>query len=316
MLARHLGDRRTSGVRIVGFVANGAGDEATSGTGLPVLGPTDDIRRIVAEHRIEDLIVATTALSRDELLQLYEEINPVSGVYLRLSSGLYEILTARVTVRAFGTMPLLSLDKVRLEPGEAYIKTAMEYSLALLALLVLWPLLLVIALCIKLDSVGPILYRRRVLGVSGIQFDAFKFRTMHVNGAELLQQRPEAAEQLRTNHKLKDDPRVTRVGRWLRKVSLDELPQLFNVLLGQMSLVGPRMITPEETEKYGRHKLNLLTVKPGLTGLWQVSGRSDLSYDERVRLDMYYIRNYSVWLDLQILLIETLPAVFRSRGAY
>ena len=106
------------------------------------------------------------------------------------------------------------------------------------------------------------------------------------------------------------------MGKWLRKFSLDELPQLFNVLLGQMGLVGPRMISPDEARKYGRKKLNLLTVKPGLTGLWQVSGRSDLSYDERVRLDMYYIRNYSVWLDLQILFIQTIPAVVRGRGAY
>jgi lipopolysaccharide/colanic/teichoic acid biosynthesis glycosyltransferase len=178
------------------------------------------------------------------------------------------------------------------------------------------PVFLVLALLVRLDSPGPILHRRRVLGASGSQFDAFKFRTMYVNGDALLRDRPELGEELRANHKLKEDPRVTRVGRWLRKCSLDELPQLFNVLLGQMSLVGPRMITAEEAEKYGRHRVNLLTVKPGITGLWQVSGRSDISYDERVQLDMYYIRNYSVWLDLQILFVQTLPAVIRGHGAY
>ena len=156
-----------------------------------------------------------------------------------------------------------------------------------------------------------------MLGVFGRPFDAFKFRTMHLNGYELLADRPEAlAEPLQRDHKLKDDPRVTRAGRWLRRFSLDELPQLFNVLLGQMALVGPRMITVEEGSKYGRQRLNLLTVKPGITGLWQVSGRSDLTYDERVRLDMYYVRNYSIWMDLQILFVQTLPAVVKGKGAY
>jgi lipopolysaccharide/colanic/teichoic acid biosynthesis glycosyltransferase len=155
-----------------------------------------------------------------------------------------------------------------------------------------------------------------VVGVGGREFDAFKFRTMYVNGDALLAARPDLQEQLARDHKLKQDPRITRVGRFLRKVSLDELPQLINVLLGQMSLVGPRMVHPTEVAKYGRMKDNLFTVKPGLTGMWQVSGRSDLSYEERVRLDMLYIRNYSLWLDLHILVVQTLPAVLRGRGAY
>jgi lipopolysaccharide/colanic/teichoic acid biosynthesis glycosyltransferase len=155
-----------------------------------------------------------------------------------------------------------------------------------------------------------------VLGSGGRSFDAFKFRTMYVNGDAILDTDPDAVTQLRTNHKLREDPRVTRVGRWMRRFSIDEIPQLLNVLRGQMSLVGPRMISPDEAAKYGRNRLNLFAVKPGITGLWQVSGRSDLSYDERVRIDMYYVRNYSVWMDLQILLVETLPAVLKGRGAY
>jgi lipopolysaccharide/colanic/teichoic acid biosynthesis glycosyltransferase len=139
---------------------------------------------------------------------------------------------------------------------------------------------------------------------------------MVVDGEHVLSRNPVAAQELKVNHKLKDDPRITRVGRWLRKYSLDEIPQFLNVLAGQMSLVGPRMITPEEGEKYGRHRMNLLTVKPGITGLWQVSGRSDVSYEERVRIDMFYVRNYSIWLDLQILFVQTPPAVLKGRGAY
>jgi len=174
------------------------------------------------------------------------------------------------------------------------------------------------------ESAQEVLWTQSVQGeelaksdsIGGRHFNAYKFRTMYVDGDTILQRSPELAAELRSNHKLKRDPRVTRVGRWLRRYSLDELPQLFNVLLGQMALVGPRMISPQEAEKYGRHKLNLLSVKPGITGLWQVNGRSELSYEERVKLDMYYIRNYSVWLDLQILLVQTLPAVIRGQGAY
>jgi len=315
-LAADLGQWQASGLRIVGFVSS---DEMTGlfeTSDPPVLGSTSEIQRIIHEYEIEDLIVAVTALNREALLGLCEEVNSIAGVHLRLSSGLYELLTTRVTVRTLGPVPLVSLSKIRLESGEIYIKTVVEYSFALAGLLLLWPLLLVLSLLIRLDSPGPVIYRRRVLGVSGKQFDAFKFRTMFADGDDFLERRPALMEQLRAHHKLKEDPRITRVGRWLRKYSLDELPQLFNVLLGQMSLVGPRMITTAETEKYGRQKLNLLTVKPGITGLWQVSGRSDLSYEERVRLDMYYVRNYSVWLDLQILFVQTIPAVFKGHGAY
>jgi exopolysaccharide biosynthesis polyprenyl glycosylphosphotransferase len=313
-LASFLSEWDSSGVWMVGFVTTES--NGTPGPlSRPILGSTREIRRIVETHGIEDLIVAITGSSREELLSLCEEVDSLP-VRLRVSSGVYELLTTRVSVQTLGTVPVMTVHKNRLDRGEYVIKTVVEVSLSVLGLVVLSPLLFAIAFMIKLDSRGPLIYRRRVLGASGKQFDAFKFRTMHVNGEALLSEQPEAAAELRTNHKLKDDPRVTRVGRWLRKFSLDELPQLANVLLGQMSLVGPRMITEPEAAKYGRHRLNLLAVKPGITGLWQVSGRSDLSYEERVRIDMYYVRNYSVWLDLQILFIETIPAVLRGRGAY
>ena len=313
-LATDLSEWRSSGLRVIGFVA-GAPALARR-LDLPVLGSMLEIRRVIRDYDVEELIVAITALRREELMELCEEVNSLGSVHLRLSSGVYELLTTGVTVSTRGSVPLISLNKVRLDTEEALIKTILEYALTIFGLFLIWPVLLLVAIAIKLDSRGPVLHRRRVLGVSGQQFDAFKFRTMHVNGDELLRRHPELQSELRANHKLRDDPRVTRVGRWLRKYSLDELPQLFNVLRGQMGLVGPRMISPDEAEKYGRHRLNLLTVKPGITGLWQVSGRSDLSYRERVNLDMYYIRNYSVWLDLQILLVQTVPAVIHGRGAY
>jgi exopolysaccharide biosynthesis polyprenyl glycosylphosphotransferase len=315
-LAAYLGDCRRSGVRLVGVVTSATDPSPRLIPDLDVLGTTDNIQAIVEESGIEELIVAITAVDREELLELSEQADGCAEVNLRLSSGLYELLTTRVTLRNFGPVPLLQVDKLRLSRAEQFIKFLVEYPVCLLAIVVLAPLMLAIAALIKIESPGPVLFCRRVLGVDRRPFDAFKFRTMHVNGDAILAGRPDAAARLKTEHKLKDDPRNTRVGRWLRRYSLDELPQLFNVLAGQMSLVGPRMISPDEAEKYGRQWRNLLAVRPGLTGLWQVSGRSDLTYAERVRLDMYYVRNYSVWLDLQILLVQTIPAVLKGRGAY
>jgi len=316
-LATDLADWRVSGLRILGFVSCRDESPGNGNLSLPVLGSVEDIGRLIATHGIEDLVVATTAVSHDELLKLGREVNEIPHVNLRLSSGLYELFTTGVTVRTLGTVPLISINKMRLEPEEVFVKRILDYSLTLAFLLLAWPLFLVIALLVKLDSPGPAFHRHRVLGLSGRPFDALKFRTMVLDGDALLRDKPELLEKLQTDFKLKDDPRVTRVGHWLRKASLDELPQLFNILLGDMSLVGPRFITAVEAEsKYGLRRISLLTVKPGLTGLWQVSGRSDISYEDRIRLDMYYIRNYSIWLDLQILFVQTLPAVLRSRGAY
>jgi lipopolysaccharide/colanic/teichoic acid biosynthesis glycosyltransferase len=195
------------------------------------------------------------------------------------------------------------------------LKTILDYLVVVPGLLLILPLLLFIALLIKLDTPGPIMHRRRVLGLNGRQFDALKFRTMFVNGEEILAQFPKLKAELDRNYKLKGDPRVTRVGHVLRKFSLDELPQLFNVLNQDMSLIGPRIIAPEEIVKYGRWGKTLLSAMPGLTGWWQVNGRSNTSYEERIHLDMEYIHNWSFWLDIKILLL-TIPAVLRGDGAY
>lgn len=198
---------------------------------------------------------------------------------------------------------------------DLFLKSLMDYSFTTIGLIILSPFLLALGLIVKLDSPGPAFHRRRVMGKGGMQFDAFKFRTMYVNGDEILAANPELKAQLQQDHKLADDPRVTRCGVWMRKLSLDELPQLFNVLKGQMSLVGPRMISPKELDRYGDNAAELLTVKPGITGLWQISGRSDLAPGERVRLDMQFIRTRNAWTDLKVLLL-TVPAVLRGRGAY
>jgi lipopolysaccharide/colanic/teichoic acid biosynthesis glycosyltransferase len=159
------------------------------------------------------------------------------------------------------------------------------------------------------------LHRRRVVGQNGLEFDAFKFRTMVADADAILRAQPDLMREFGANMKLRADPRLTKVGAFLRRTSLDELPQLLNVAAGHMSLVGPRMIAPDEMPKFGDALATRLAVKPGITGLWQVSGRQELGYDDRIRLDLHYIENWSFWLDLTIL-ARTIPAVLSMRGAY
>jgi len=314
-IAEQLRAMPTCGADLLGFVADQQTPGALLAANTPVLGPLDHLQALVAQWNIQDVIISSAALHRQQIIQIFQEYAFSNNVEVRLSSGLFETFTAGVHIREIGSVPLVSMNKARLALWENTVKTIVDYAVAATLLVLLAPLLLALALLVKRDSPGPILHRRRVVGRGGQVFDAFKFRTMYVNGDEILAKHPDMQTELYTQHKLKSDPRITRLGATLRRTSLDELPQLFNILLGQMSLVGPRMITMEETALYGKWRLNLLTVKPGITGLWQISGRSDISYEQRVRLDMYYIRNYSIWLDLFILW-RTIPVVLRGHGAY
>lgn len=193
-------------------------------------------------------------------------------------------------------------------------KRLLDIFVSGVALLLLMPLLIVLCLIVRLDSPGPAFYRRQVLGLGGHRFDAFKLRTMVRDGDALLDEKPALRAALMERHKLDEDPRITRCGQWMRRLSLDELPQLWNVLNGEMSLVGPRMISPPELARFGENAGKLLSVKPGVTGLWQVSGRSGLAPEDRVRLDLAYIDEACLSLDVKIL-FRTIPAVLLRRGA-
>jgi exopolysaccharide biosynthesis polyprenyl glycosylphosphotransferase len=315
-LAEQLMHWKSSGFHLVGFIDKKLPAGTPLMEQLSVLGSVDDLDKIIAQYEIEELILASSAISsRDKMLEIFQQYGVSSDVNVRMSSGLYEIISTGLTVKDFAYVPLVGVNKVRLTGVDEFLKMALDYALTIPGLVLIAPAMLALALAIKLDSPGPVVHRRRVMGMNGRQFDAFKFRTMVENGDEVLEQYPALKAELARNHKLREDPRITRVGALLRRYSLDELPQLFNVLRREMSLVGPRIITPAEVEKYNKWDINLMTVRPGMTGLWQVSGRSDVSYEERVRLDMHYIRNWSIWLDLQLLL-QTIPAVLRARGAY
>jgi exopolysaccharide biosynthesis polyprenyl glycosylphosphotransferase len=314
-IASQIASNPSAGVWLAGFIDNNLPKGTQVLPNLRVLGSTDAARALVHNLDVQELVVSSSALSRAKLLELFHTFGNSDTVNVRLSSGLFEIMTTGVRIKEIGHVPLLSVNRMRLTGSDALLKRILDYVGALLGIVFLSPVFLLIAVAIKRSSPGPIFHHRRVVGVSGKEFDAFKFRTMVVNADEVLEQNPELKAEFEKNFKLKDDPRITSIGKILRKTSLDELPQLVNVLRGEMSLVGPRMITSEEVAKYGKRRMNLLTVKPGISGLWQVSGRSDVNYEERVRLDMYYIRNYTVWQDIQIIL-QTFPALLRNKGAY
>lgn len=217
------------------------------------------------------------------------------------------------------TEPLASVDRSDFAVHKAsrfylVLKQLFDFVMSLVGIILLLPVFLIIALCIKLDDGGPVLYFREIIGQHGRRFFALKFRTMIPGADAYLAQRPELMRKYQQNMKLKRDPRITRVGKFLRKTSLDELPQLFNVFVGQMSLVGPRIIHPSELPRYGEYALKRLSVKPGITGLWQISGRQHISYDERVQLDMHYINTRTFVLDLAIL-VKTLKVFIVHTGA-
>lgn len=315
-LAEQLNGWRASGFHIMGFVDKKLDVGTQLMPHLYVLGTVDDLDDLIKQYEIEELILASSAISsRDRMLEIFQKYGISSGVNVRMSSGLYEIITTGLTVKEFAYVPLVGVNKVRLTGVDEVLKFLLDIFITVPALILLGPVLLLIGLVIKIETPGAAIHRRRVMGIHGRQFDAFKFRTMHEDGDEILESYPHLRQELSRNFKLRDDPRVTKVGKFLRKSSLDELPQLINVLKREMSLVGPRIITQDEVEKYEKWDLNLMTVRPGITGLWQVSGRSDVTYEERVRLDMHYIRNWSIWLDIQ-LLFQTIPAVLRRKGAY
>ncbi len=304
-----------SGLRVRGFIDNHLAPGTTVVSDAKVLGNIDDLAQVAEALEIEEVIVAAGTINREELLTIYRTTAWNPAVKLRLTSGLFEIISTGLHIKELVNIPLIEVDKVRITGGNLVLKTILDYTGALLLLVLLSPLFLVIAIFIRLDSPGPVIYKHRVLGLHGKLFSAYKFRTMVQNSQEILQADPELQKTFNENFKLKDDPRVTRAGRILRRTSLDELPQLINVLRNEMSLVGPRFITQAEMPRYGKWGMNLLTIKPGITGLWQISGRSDTSYEERVRMDMHYIRNWNLWDDIYVLM-ATIPAAIQKRGAY
>ena len=305
------------GLRPIAFFDDDPNKIGTFIQGVPVEGTLHDAGTMCREYRDAVAIVAMPGVSPARLLEILE--GPASEFRrLILIPDLFGASSLWISAFDLGGILGLEVHQKLLDPRRQWVKRVMELGL----ILVFFPFILLlsfaIAIWIKMDSPGPVLYSQKRIGLDGKEIEIWKFRTMVQDAdivlAECLATDPDLRAEWGENHKLMCDPRITRAGRILRKTSLDELPQLWNVLCGNLSLVGPRPIVWDEVEKYQAGFAIYKKVKPGLTGLWQVSGRSDTSYAERVRLDAYYVRNWSVWFDIYIL-VKTPGEVFRCRGA-
>ena len=283
--------------------------------GVPVVAGLRAVTDVVQRYSADTVaVLACPEMSGVGLRELAWNLER-TGTDLCVAPALLDVAGPRTTIRPVAGLPLLHLDHPEFTGARQIIKAAFDRIAAAAALLLLSPLLLTVAAIIRMSDGGPALFRQVRVGKDGRTFTLYKFRTMVVDAEAQRRQLVGSNESDGLLFKMRRDPRVTPVGGWLRRWSLDELPQLINVMLADMSLVGPRPALPDEVSRYGDHVRRRLAVKPGLTGLWQVSGRSDLSWDESVRLDLRYVENWSFMLDLQILW-KTWSAVTRGSGAY
>ncbi len=312
-LRRRLQADKALGKEFVGFITTGPRPDLKIGED-DVVGGLDDVASVLRGLRVDHVYIASRDLSHAAILRILDECT-ANQTQVDMLSDLYEILHGRATVQQVAGFPMVSLRQAALRRRQEMIKRWMDIVISLGLMVFAIPLALIIMIAIRLDSPGPALYSQVRVGKGGKLFRMYKFRSMAIDAEERLEQVRPLNEAIGPIFKIKEDPRVTRVGRFLRRTSLDELPQIYNVLKGDMSLVGPRPPLPSEVEAYEDWHRQRLTVNQGMTGLWQVSGRSLLAFDEMVKLDIYYIENWSIWLDLLILL-RTIPIVLQARGAY
>lgn len=315
-LALTLQERRYLGLRLLGIVDDDESRMAAfEGKNLPYLGDVDSLERICADQEIEDVYIALPFSSYYETIQHLTELCETHGIHAHFLADIFPAQIARSRLMHVADVPLLSLSTI----PEAYAKLAAKRLIDFLGstaliLMALPTILIPTALLIKLTSRGPILFGQERVGQNQRRFNMLKFRSMVVDAEALRDGLIEENEADGPVFKIKDDPRITGVGRIIRRFSIDELPQLFNVWLGEMSLVGPRPPIPSEVEEYTWNQRRRLSVKPGMTGLWQVSGRSEVAFQEWVELDLIYIDNWSLAQDFSILL-RTFKAVLSARGA-
>ena len=306
------------GLNPVGFFDTRRGPAEGALESGPYLGILDDAVAMAQKYGVDTAVFTMQDTEPEHLVKLVDQAS-ISFRYIVVMPNLGGIINSAVIARNFAGNFAVEIKHTLLFPWTRRAKRALDLLLTVMGGLLISPLLIALAILIKVDSPGPVFYGHRRLGAGGKHFRCWKFRTMYTNAEELLdefmQGNPHLRAEWELTFKLRDDPRVTRIGRFLRKTSLDELPQLWNVLLGEMSLVGPRPIVDAEIPKYGVVYELYRRIRPGISGFWQVSGRSDTSYAERVKLDAYYVHNWSVWLDL-VILARTVRSVVLGRGAY
>ena len=304
---------------IIGFIDDNPISKTIAKT-YPILGGFSEIDSIIDATKVQHVIVCAPGLEAKRLIALVNSLE----IMVKNVSFIPELMgmpAANVHVQGLmeENMILLRVKNNLARPYYRLVKRIFDLVVTLCGLVVVLPIGLIIAALIYIDNPGPVLFAHRRVGKHGKEFPCYKFRSMIVGAEDVLKNylanNPEAREEWERDFKLKDDPRITKIGHFLRKTSLDELPQLLNVLKGEMSLVGPRPIIKKEIEKYGSYINDFFLVPPGITGVWQVSGRSDTTYEERVQMDSWYVHNWSVWIDI-VYLIRTLRVVIKREGAY
>jgi len=313
-LAFKMLSEKEIGYKAVAFLDDDADKMNKVFQGIPVIGSIISTKNKIRELNINEVILATGKLHQQKVLDVIMECES-EGVEFKLVPGILELIASRISTDDIGGIPLLTIKEIRLQGFNALTKRISDVSVSLAVLLLISPLMILAAALIKLESRGPVFFSQERVGKDSKVFNLYKFRSM-VQGAE--NQFENIVAQKGGNiirFKAKDDPRITRVGKIIRKLSIDELPQLINVLVGDMSLVGPRPPVPIEVDRYSAWHKKRLRVRPGITGLWQVSGRSELPFEDMVRLDIYYIENWSLWMDFRIVL-RTIPTVIFGSGAY
>lgn len=309
-LAHEFARRVWAGLRVVGF----ASDKSVPHGTISVLGAVDDTARLVTEHKIDEVVFALPAEQHERVVKISLALQQ-HPVMVHTVPSLLDLTFARTAVGTLGGIPLISLRESVLNEPQRLLKRCFDVVMSSLALVVLAPLMLTIALLIRLNSPGPVFFRQERVGEHGKRFKMIKFRSMYQDADRRWREVARRDEQGNLIHKQANDPRVTWIGRWLRRTSLDELPQLINVLRGEMSLVGPRPEMPYITAEYESWQWQRFRVLPGMTGWWQINGRSDKPMHLHTEDDLYYVQNYSFWLDLQIIL-KTIVVVLRGHGAY
>jgi exopolysaccharide biosynthesis polyprenyl glycosylphosphotransferase len=314
-----LRERRDLGYRVIGVVANNDALGDLFG-GVPIVGGNEDLADVVRELLIQEVIITDDSISSEMLFDVMMQSTRGRRVEYRFAPKLFDLLPQKTSIEQIGVLPMVRLFREPLSDVERLIKRASDVVIAVVAILITSPFWLLSMLMVRLGSPGPIFFKQERVGMDGRVFLCYKFRTMQAGASdeghrEAYRNNIEGlSEGVEYHGKVKDDPRVTPGGKVLRRWSLDELPQFLNVLKGDMSVVGPRPPIPYEVEEYAVHQRKRLDMKPGITGLWQVSGRSRLSFEEMVRIDLYYIENWSLLFDFKIMLL-TIPAIFHGDGA-
>jgi len=287
---------------------------------FPVLGKFADVEAVILKTGVQHVFIAAPGLEQEKLTRLIYKVQPLVK-NIGIIPNLVGIPMGGIEVESLFNekLMLLRLKNNLARSWNRYLKTIFDFALTLVGTVAISPILIFIAIWIYKDSPGPVIFKHTRIGKNGKKFPCYKFRSMCIDAkeklAELLENDPVAKAEWERDFKLKNDPRITKSGAFLRRTSLDELPQIFNVLRGDMSLVGPRPVIEEELERYGEYVNDYLMVKPGITGMWQINGRNDTSYAERVCMDSWYVRNWSIWID-NLILWRTLKSVIRCKGAY